>query len=60
MSKFEENTTMVMLGQRYRISCNKGLWAVDGANKEEALREAQHYFFQYEMDGEYEEKQENK
>jgi hypothetical protein len=53
MSKFEENTTMVMVGQRCNIDCNKGLWGVSCANKEQALREAQHYFFQYDMDGEY-------
>jgi hypothetical protein len=53
MNKIEDNTTFVMIGQRYRIDCNKGLWSVEGANREEVVREAKHYFFQYESDGEY-------
>lgn len=38
---------------RYQIDCKKGLFGVDAPNKEQAEREAKHYFIQYFMDGEY-------
>jgi hypothetical protein len=37
----------------YRISCRNHLWAVYDPDKEEAEREAKHYFAQYLEDGEY-------
>lgn len=37
----------------YEISCTKGLWGITAATKEQAEREAKHYFVQYFSDGEY-------
>lgn len=35
------------------IRCRKGLRAVSAPTKEQALKEAQHYFLLYWLDGEY-------
>ena len=37
----------------YMVKCRKGLWRVDAPTKEDAEREAQHYFALYFGDGEY-------
>jgi len=53
-SEFEKHTTMtVQKDGRVTIACNKGLWSVDAPNKNEATKEAVHYFLQYWSDGEY-------
>ena len=39
----------------YSIDCVKGLWGVYAPTKEIAMREAVHYFVQYESDDEYKE-----
>ena len=41
--------------QLHRYTCTKGLFAVSSGNKQDALREAKHYFIQYYNDGEYNE-----
>jgi len=35
------------------INCRLGLWGVSAPTMEQALREAQHYYLQYQRDGEY-------
>ena len=37
----------------YKVDCVMGFWGVIAPTKEEALREARHYFRQYFDDGEY-------
>ena len=37
------------------VDCPLGLWSVSAPTIEQALREAQHYYLQYQRDGEYEE-----
>jgi hypothetical protein len=37
----------------YQIWCRKGLWKVWAPNRLMAEREARHYWFQYDADGEY-------
>ena len=53
VAAFAENTTTTDDGDRVCIACKKGLWSVDAPTKEDALREARHYFAQYYQDGEY-------
>jgi hypothetical protein len=48
---FEKNTKRSRDGRT--IKCRLGLWSVNAATKEDALREAQHYFILYFLDGEY-------
>lgn len=50
---FNENTLITEKKGRVFVRCKKGLWAVDAPNKEQALREARHYFVQYYADGDY-------
>lgn len=38
----------------YEYECPKGLWGVSGKHKPSVSTEAQHYFWQYMEDGEYE------
>lgn len=37
----------------YGIGCKKGLWMVEGTDKEYVRSQAKHYFIQYWSDGEY-------
>jgi len=37
----------------YGIGCKKGLWMVEGTDKEYVTNQAKHYFIQYWSDGEY-------
>ena len=55
MSGFEKNTVHKVRDGRHEIDCRRGLWGVSASSREQALREAQHYYMQYELDGEYEE-----
>ncbi len=50
---FEKNTVLVEKKGRVSVECKKGLWSVDAPNKQQAMREARHYFVQYYADGEY-------
>lgn len=50
---FKKNTTYRKTKFGHQISCNKGLWGVCAPTKEQAEREARHYFAQYFDDGEY-------
>ena len=52
-SAFQDNTIFRKTKNGYSVRCKKGLWAVDGNNKEVVEKEAMHYFIQYYMDGEY-------
>ena len=55
LSQFEKNTTTkTRKDGRTTIRCKKGLWAVTAKNKNQATKEAVHYFMQYWADGEYE------
>lgn len=53
IEKFKQNTRSKTIGGRHYIRCRKGLWVVSAPTKEEAEREAMHYFVQYLEDGEY-------
>ena len=35
------------------VNCRLGLWSVSAPTMEQAIREAQHYYLQYQRDGEY-------
>jgi len=48
---FEKNTKRSRDG--LTIKCRRGLWSVTAPTKEAALSEAQRYFVQYFLDGEY-------
>jgi len=37
----------------HEVNCVKGLFGVTAPDKDEAIREARHYFVQYYQDGEY-------
>lgn len=50
---FEMNIKRKKTKYMYEINCRKGLWGVSAANKDDAEREARHYFAQYFQDGEY-------
>jgi len=51
--EFAKRTYKKKEGDRFCINCKKGLWGVTASTREEAMREARHYFIQYYMDGEY-------
>jgi len=51
--EFHKYTYKHKEGDRFCINCKKGFWGVSAPTKEEATREAKHYFVQYWMDGEY-------
>jgi hypothetical protein len=42
-----------LLSPTYRVTCKKGLWMVEGTDKEYVGSQAKHYFIQYWSDGEY-------
>lgn len=50
---FEKITKRRQSRAGYRIDCRLGLWGVCAPTKEQAEREARHYFIQYFEDGEY-------
>ena len=54
---FKKYTTYEMTrhGERedHKIECTKGLFSVYARTKEDAEKEAKHYFYQYFSDGEY-------
>ena len=50
---FQQCTTQSTDGDRHVITCNLGLWEVSAPTREQVMREAQHYFMQYKLDGEY-------
>ena len=50
---FEDNVLRTENIDGYEIRCVLGLWGVYAATKEDAEREARHYFAQYYSDGEY-------
>ena len=51
--EFKKNTKESESNGRFNIDCVKGLWGVSAPTKEDAKREAMHYFIQYFTDGEY-------
>jgi hypothetical protein len=54
VDSFEKNTTYKATKDgRHEVDCNKGLFGVSAATKEQAMKEARHYFLQYFEDGEY-------
>jgi hypothetical protein len=53
---FEKNTKYkVTKDGRHKVDCKKGLFGVSAPTKEQAMKEARHYFMQYFVDGEYNE-----
>ncbi len=55
MTDIEKCTTYKRRGDRCTISCNLGLWSVEGTYGLALINEASHYFRQYKADGEYSE-----
>ena len=54
LSEFDECVTVRRLKNRsYIFECKKGLWSTESRSLPNASREAQNYFWQYKMDGEY-------
>lgn len=54
VESFEKNTKYkVTKDGRHEVNCNKGLFGVSAPTKEQAMKEARHYFIQYFKDGEY-------
>ena len=57
VESFEKNTTYKVVkvgqGEVHSVNCKKGLFGVSGPTKEQAMKEARHYFVQYFEDGEY-------
>ncbi len=53
--KFEKCVTYRRRGDKCTISCNLGLWSVEGPYGLQLINEANHYFQQYKADGEYDE-----
>jgi hypothetical protein len=51
--KQEREISSASLLPTYRATCKKGLWMVEGTDREHTLKEAMHYFIQYWSDGEY-------
>lgn len=50
---FEESTVFRRTKDGYSVKCRKGLWAVEGPDREIVGKEAWHYFVRYYVDGEY-------
>ena len=50
---YKKWTVCKKTNQGYSIECKKGLWGVYAPTKQEAEREAKHYFVRYFLDGEY-------
>lgn len=50
---FEKFTEVNETDTGVEVNCCLGLWGVSAGTKEEALRQARHYFVQYWCDGEY-------
>jgi len=50
---FLENTEQSSDGDWVTVRCKKGLWSVTAPDRDTALIEARHYFWQYFADGEY-------
>ena len=50
---FEKHTEYTRVGGRHEVKCLSGFFAVSAGTKEDAMREARHYFIQYFSDGEY-------
>ena len=53
MDTFENTVMYKEIKGYYSIDCPKGLWGVSGYDRDKVLAEAQHYFHQYQSDGEY-------
>ena len=54
VESFDKNTTYKVTKQgQHKVDCKKGLFGVCAPTKEEAMKEARHYFIQYFEDGEY-------
>ena len=54
VESFDKNTTYkVTKHGQHTVDCKKGLFGVSAPTKEEAMKEARHYFIQYFEDGEY-------
>jgi hypothetical protein len=49
----EQHIKRRMLKDGYQISCREGLWKVIAPDQQTAERKANHYWFQYFSDGEY-------
>ena len=55
MTDMEKCVTYKRRGDKCTISCNLGLWSVEGKYGLALINEASHYFEQYKSDGEYSE-----
>ena len=55
MSHFNRSTTRKTSQGIHHIQCKLGLWEVSGNDKKQVNAEAQYYFNQYKLDGEYSE-----
>lgn len=54
VESFNKNTTYKVTKEgRHEVDCKKGLFGVSAPTKEQAMKEARHYFVQYFEDGEY-------
>jgi len=53
MSHFNRCTTRKTSQGIHHIKCKLGLWGVSGVDKKKVEVEAQYYFSQYKLDGEY-------
>ena len=54
VDRFGNNTTIrVRMDGLITISCNRGLWSVQGRDLRQLSLDAHHYFAQYDSDGEY-------
>lgn len=50
---FFDNTWLRQNKHTYRLSCRRGLWAVEARDLRDVVKEAWYYFAQYWQDGEY-------
>ena len=55
LTDFEKCTTLKRFLRGSCITCKLQLWQVSGQYGPDLIREANHYFQQYESDGEYDE-----
>ena len=51
---FKKFTRYRFVRGTHKVECVKGLWSVEAPTKEQSMKEARHYFWQYFDDGEYE------
>lgn len=53
LDSFYRNIKISEDGAGVEINCRIGLWSVYAQTMQQALQEAQHYYLQYQRDGEY-------